>query len=68
MKLVDTYTNVCFLSLVYYQRDSIAIYLLIITALVVVMYILFKAMLTIYFIGYTLVKLKGISNSSSQES
>ena len=52
MKLIDTYTNLCFFALVLYQRDHIPLYMFLITTIALALYILLKFILTCLFIAF----------------
>lgn len=57
MKLIDTYTNFCFFSLVLNQKDDIKPYILALTFLSVALTFLLKFGVTTYFTVFVLTKL-----------
>ncbi len=57
MKLIDTYTNLCFFSLVLNDRENLEIYMLAVTAASTISIVLIKLILTFYFAFFVILKL-----------
>ena len=57
MKLIDTYTNMCFYSLVLHEKDTLPLIFAISTVSIVIM-LIFKVLTSLYFTFFVLFKLK----------
>ena len=55
---MDTYTNVCFFTLVFYDRESVPTYMLIISIVSIGIIIITKLILTLTIGGYLCCKVK----------
>lgn len=58
MKLIDTYTNLCFYSLVLHERDNLPLYMFAIATASAAVTVVFKVIVTAYFMGFAICRVK----------